>query len=264
MENQEINTSELAGKTALVTGGTKGIGKAIADQLALNGATVIVTARNPLPEAKAKHYFIASDLSKPEDTERLINEITTKFGRIDILVNNLGGTSSPAGGFSVMTDEHWHNDLQLNLLASVRLDRAIVPLMIAQKSGVVIHISSLNGIFPLYESNFGYGVAKAALNNYSKALANEVSEKGIRVVAVSPGMVRTEAINTFLQDLSVSLGKTKEEAAQVIMDKLGGIPMKRMAEPAEIANLVAFLVSSRASYITGTNITIDGGTVPTI
>jgi len=260
----EKTTKELAGKTALVTGGTKGIGKAIADQLASNGATVIVTARNPLPEAEAKHHFIASDLSKSEDTERLISEITEKFGRIDILVNNLGGTRSPEGGFSVMTDEHWHNDLQLNLLASVRLDRTVVPLMIAQESGVVIHISSLTGSFPLYESNFGYGVAKAALNNYSKALANEVSEKGVRVVAVSPGMVHTEAINTFLQDLSVSLGKTKEETTQVIMDKLGGIPMKQMAEPAEIANLIAFLVSSGASYITGTNITIDGGTVPTI
>lgn len=264
MENQENNRLELAGKIAFVTGGTKGIGKAIADQLAANGAKVIVTARNPLPEAESTHHFIAADLSKAEDAVKVVNEIISKFGKIDILINNLGGTSSPAGGFSVMTDENWHNDLQLNLLSSVRLDRAIVPLMIAQKSGVVIHISSLNGILPLYESNLGYGVAKAALNNYSKALSKEVSGKGVRVVAVLPGMVRTGAMEAFLEELSGSLGKTKEETAQLVMDNLGGIPMKRIAEPTEIADLVAFLVSSRASYITGTNITIDGGTTPTV
>lgn len=253
---------ELQGKIALITGGTKGIGKAIADELAHLGATVIVSARS-LHDSNLEHEFIAADLSQSEDIKQLANKIIEQYGTLDILINNVGGTSAPAGGFSVLSDEDWEKDLQLNLLAAIKLDKALVPSMIERSTGVVIHISSLNGKLPLYASNFSYGVTKAALNNYSKALADEVASKGVRVITVSPGMVKTTAMETFLNSYGASIGKNMEETAQLVMDSLGGVPMNRLAQPQEIANLIGFLVSSKASYITGTNYVIDGGTIPT-
>jgi len=259
----EISTQELSGKVALVTGGTKGIGKAIADELAQLGATVIVSARSKTEDTQP-HKFIAADLTKSEDIRQLAKKIKEEYQGLDILINNVGGTSSPAGGFSVLSNEDWENDLQLNLLAAIKLDKELVPLMIERNSGVVIHISSLNGKLPLYASNFSYGVTKAALNNYSKALANEVANKGVRVVTVSPGMVKTTAMETFLNGYGSSIGKSSAEAAQLIMDSLGGVPMNRLAQPEEIAHLIGFLVSPKASYITGANYVIDGGTIPTV
>jgi NAD(P)-dependent dehydrogenase (short-subunit alcohol dehydrogenase family) len=257
------STQELSGKIALVTGGTKGIGKAIADKLARSGATVVVTARKP-PEGNIEHHFIASDMTNSRDIAALTENLIEKYGTPDILINNVGGTSSPAGGFQMLSDEDWNRDIELNLLASIRLDKAIVSRMIEKKSGVVIHISSLNGKIPLYQSNFSYGVMKSALNAYSKTLANEVAKHGIRVNTVSPGMVRTTAMETFLESYAQSIGKSVAEASQQIMDGLGGVPMNRLAEPEEIASMVAFLVSDGAGYITGTNMLVDGGTFPAV
>jgi len=259
----ERMTQELSGKTALVTGGTKGIGKAIADKLAASGATVVVTARKP-SEEKMAHHFIAADLTDSGTIADLTKTLIDKYGTPDILINNVGGTSSPAGGFQMLSNEDWNRDIELNLLASIRLDKAIVSKMIERKSGAVIHISSLNGKIPLYQSNFSYGVIKSALNAYSKTLANEVAKYGIRVNTVSPGMVRTTAMETFLESYAQSIDKTVSEAAQQIMDGLGGVPMNRLAEPGEIANMVAFLVSDGAGYITGANMLVDGGTYPAV
>ena len=255
-------TKELSGKTALVTGGTKGIGKAIADELASLGATVIVSARHE-PAEKLPYHFISADLTDSQSLSELAGQLIKQYGSLDILINNVGGTSAPAGGFSVLSDQDWENDLQLNLLAAIKLDKALIPSMIARNTGVVIHISSLNGKLPLYDSNLSYGVAKAALNNYSKALANEVAIKGIRVVAVSPGMVNTTAMEAFLHNYASAIGKSFNKTQQLVMDSLGGVPMNRLAQPEEIAHLVGFLSSPKASYITGTNYVIDGGTIPT-
>jgi len=257
------SSKELSGKIALVTGGTKGIGKAIADKLAASGATVVVTARK-LPEEEMEHHFIAADLTKSEAIAELTEKMIHQYGTPDILINNVGGTASPAGGFQMLSDEDWNKDIVLNLLASIRLDKAIVPRMIEKNSGAVVHISSLNGKIPLYQSNFSYGVMKSALNAYSKTLANEVAKHGIRVNTVSPGMVRTTAMETFLEGYAQSISKTVTEAAQQIMDGLGGVPMNRLAEPEEIANMVVFLVSDGAGYITGTNMLVDGGTYPAV
>lgn len=264
MENRPHYNTALKGKTALVTGGTKGIGKAIADRLAEAGATVIVTARNHPGETDLKHHFIAADLSGSADIAKAVNEINEKFGRVDILINNMGGLSSPSGGFRVLTDEHWNNELQLNLLAAIRLDKALLPEMLEQKSGVIIHISSTSGMQPLWEVNMPYAVAKAALNAYSKTLANEVAGKGVRVLTVSPGPVKTDAMENFLKEMSKTLGITVDEMAQNLMDKIGGIPTGRMGDPKEIAELVNFLVSPGASYITGANYVIDGGAFPIV
>jgi len=255
---------ELSGKLALVTGGTKGIGKSIADRLLEAGATVIVTARSRPTDENLKCHFIAADLTVASEANKLVSEINARYGTIDILVNNMGGSSSPSGGFGALADEHWENDLQLNLQSAVRLDRAILPQMVERKSGVIIHISSVTGAVPVYESLGAYAVAKAALNNYSKSLSKEFSPKGIRVATVSPGMVKTDTMEGYLQSLSDASGLSVEEVTTNLMNSLGGIPMGRMALPAEIAELVGFLVSPRASYITGVNYIIDGGTNPSL
>jgi len=190
--------------------------------------------------------------------------VLSGYGRLDILVNNLGGSSTPAGGFAVLNDQDWESTLQANLLAPVRLDRGFLPQMIERKTGVIIHIASIQGKLPLYDSTLPYAAAKAALRNYSKSLSNEVTPKGVRVLAVSPGWINTTASEAWLGEIARNSNSTVEEAQQGVMDALGGIPFGRPAEPAEVAEFVGFLVSPRASYLTGTEYVIDGGTVPTI
>ena len=263
METKKNNT-DLQGKRALVTGGTKGIGKAIADQLAEAGARVIVSARNQPDADNRAHYFIAADLTNPEQVSSLTQEINEQFGGIDILINNAGGLTTPPGGFSTLTDAHWENELQLNLLSAIRLDRALLPQMMTQKSGVIIHISSVAGKQPLWNLNMAYAVSKAALNSYSKALATELANKGVRVLTVSPGATKTPPMEKFIQDYAVSAGITLDKAFGQMLHQTGGIPMGRMAEPEEVASLVHFLVSPAAAYLTGTIYAIDGGSLPVV
>ncbi|WP_343686397.1 SDR family oxidoreductase [Chryseobacterium gleum] len=263
MEQFNYN-NELSGKIALVTGGTKGAGKSIAARLQQAGATVIITARNAPEQENSNLHFIASDLSTAAGSQKVVNEVLTNYGRLDILVNNLGSSSTPAGGFSVLSDEDWESTLQANLLAPVRLDRGFLPQMIERKSGVIIHIASIQGKLPLYDSTLPYAAAKAALRNYSKSLSNEVTPKGVRVLTVSPGWINTTASEAWLGEIARNTNSTIEEAQQGVMDALGGIPFGRPAEPEEIAEFVGFLVSPRAGYLTGTEYVIDGGTVPTI
>lgn len=264
MEKQFNFNNELSGKIALVTGGTKGAGRAIAERLLQAGAKVIITARNA-PEKENKNlHFIASDLSKAEGTQKVISEVLSSYGRLDILINNLGASSTPAGGFNVLSDEDWESTIQTNLIAPVRLDRGFLPQMIDRKSGVIIHIASIQGKLPLYESTLPYAAAKAGLRNYSKSLSNEVTPKGVRVLTVSPGWINTAASEAWLGEIARNANSTVEEAQQSVMDALGGIPFGRPAQPEEVAEFVGFLVSPRANYLTGTEYVIDGGTIPTV
>lgn len=263
MEQFNFN-NELSGKIALVTGGTKGAGSAIAERLVRAGATVIITARNAPEKENGNMHFIAADLSKAEGAAKVVNEVLSTYERLDILVNNLGSSTTPAGGFVSLTDEDWVSTLQANLLAPVRLDRGFLPQMIEQKSGVIIHIASIQGKLPLYDSTLPYAAAKAGLRNYSKSLSNEVSPKGVRVLTVSPGWINTTASVAWLGEIARNANITVEQAQQNVMDALGGIPYGRPAEPEEVAELIGFLVSPRAAYLTGTEYVIDGGTVPTI
>lgn len=256
--------NELTGKIALVTGGSKGTGKAIADRLLKAGATVIVTARNK-PEAETGgSHFIAADLSQPEGAQKVVNEVLEKFGRLDILVNNMGGSETPGGGFAVLSDHDWETSIQTNLLAPVRLDRGFLPGMIRRGEGVIIHIASIQAKMPLYDSTLPYAAAKAALVNYSKGLSNEVSPKGLRVLTISPGWIMTSAASRMMERIAGSSGGTVEQAANGVMEALNGIPFGRPAWPEEVAEFVGFLVSPRATYLTGTEFIIDGGTVPTV
>ena len=262
MENNQILT-DLKGKRALVTGGTKGIGKAIADELAQAGAIVVVSARNQ-PDSDNIHHFIAADLTKAGDVAKLEQEINQKFGGIDILINNVGGLTTPPGGFSALTNEDWESELQLNLLAAIRLDRIFLPGMIEQKNGVVIHISSVAAKQPMWNLNMAYAVSKAALNSYSKSLATELASKGVRVVTVAPGATKTPPMEKFVIDYAKSVNIPVEEAFSQLMAQVGGIPMGRMAEPEEVASLVHYMVSPAAKYLTGTVYAIDGGSLPVV
>jgi len=255
--------NELAGKIALVSGGTRGTGYAIGERLKNAGATVILAARNS-QEILEGFHFISADLSKSEGARIVIDEVKTKFNGVDILVNNLGGSKTPGGGFKVLSDENWQDTISVNLLAPVRLDRGLLPFMIERKSGVIIHIASIQGRLPLFKSTLPYAAAKAALVNYSKNLSNEVSPLGVRVLTVSPGWIETSAATRMVERLAESSGITFDESQQELMNDLGGIPMGRPARPEEVAELVGFLVSPRANYLTGTEYVIDGGTIPTI
>ncbi|GAB4045865.1 SDR family oxidoreductase [Spirosoma litoris] len=264
MEYQQVASLELEGKIALVTGGTKGIGKAIAQRLKASGATVIVTARSIPHQALEGEHFIAADLSRADEVQKVVAQVQDQFGSLDILINNLGANTAPAGGFSVLSDADWDHVLQINLLAAVRLDRAFLPGMIQAGSGVIIHVSSTSGMFPLWDTTMAYSAAKAALNAYSKSLASEVSPKGVRVITLSPGLNNTGAMKNFLEGLAASAGISTEQMTSSLLQRVGGVPLGRMADPAETAEVVGFLVSPRASYITGTNIAVDGGNLPVV
>jgi len=175
----------------------------------------------------------------------------------------LGSSETPGGGFSALTEEHWESTFRANLFAPVRLDRGFLPQMIDRGNGVIIHIASIQGRLPLYDSTLPYAAAKAGLINYSKSLSNEVAPKGIRVLTVSPGWIMTDSAIRMMERIAVSSNGTIEQATQSVMDVLGGIPIGRPAEPAEVAELVGFLVSPRAGYLTGTEYVIDGGTIRT-
>lgn len=263
-QGNSLDTKELDGKRVLVTGGTKGgIGEAIVKRLTDAGATVITTARKLPDEQTNPELFIQADISTSDGTAKVVNEVLERWGGVDILVNNVGGSSAPTGGVLAQSDEDWQLAFETNLFAAVRLDRGLLPPMLQQGYGVIIHVTSIQSRFP-GANTMAYSAAKAALTNYSKGLATELAPKGIRINTVAPGFTETASAEKLIHRMAQNAGMDYAEARKELMDSLGGIPIGRTARPEEVAELVAFLVSDRASYIIGAEHTIDGGIVRTL
>ena len=252
----------LQDKTALITSGTRGAGTATVSLFRALGARVVTTARTR-PADMPEDMFVAADLTTAQGCADLAAAAAERLGEIDILVHMLGGSSAPAGGFTALDDGQWDKELDLNLMPAVRLDRALVPAMVARQRGVVVHVTSIQNRLPLPDSTTAYAAAKAALSTYSKSLSKEVSPQGVRVVRVSPGWIETESSVELTKRVARNAGIDAEGGKQLIMDALGGIPIGRPSKPEEVANLIAFLASDRAATITGTEYVIDGGTIPT-
>lgn len=253
----------LDGKRALVTGGTQGAGQAVVAQLKELGARVLTSARTR-PDQTVADAFVAADLTTADGCETVAQAVKDELGGVDIVVHMLGGSSAPAGGYAALSEEEWRKELDLNLFPAVRLDRLLLPAMVVQGRGVVIHVTSIQRILPLPEATTGYAAAKAALSAYSKSLSKEVSPHGVRVVRVSPGWIETEGSVRLAKRLAEERGTDYEGGKRIIMESLGGIPLGRPSKPEEVASLISFLASDRAGSITGAEYTIDGGTVPTV
>src|SRR5260221_259973 len=256
-------TLELTGRRALVTGATKGVGHAVAGRLREAGASVLGTARARPVDLSVEELFVTANVATAEGCAAVADAVMKQLGGIDIVVHVVGGSSAPAGGFAVLDDREWKRALDLNLFPAVRLDRALLPMMLAQGSGVIVHVTSIQRELPLPDATIAYAAAKAALSNYSKGLSKEVSPKGVRVVRVSPGWVETEAAVGLVREIARQKDTDYAGAQKLLMASLGGIPIGRPAKPREVADLIAFLVSPQAGSITGTEFVIDGGTVPT-
>ena len=261
--SQTAEAADFKGRRILVTGGSKGIGKAIVERLILGGGKVITTARS-LPPGGTPERFILADNSTREGIDQVVKAMMERLGGLDILIHNVGGSAAPGGGALALSDDDWQRAFDTNLFAAVRLDRAFVPSMLKQGSGVIVHISSIQRTLPLFEATLAYAAAKAALTNYSKGLSKEVGPKGIRVNTVAPGYTETEAAEGMVNEIAQRTGISKDAARGRIMEALGGIPLGRPNRPEEVAELVAFLASERASSISGSEYVIDGGTIPTV
>ena len=259
---------DLAGKVAVVTGASKGIGRAIAAELAGASARVIICARGTAQLETAAAEIrengrtvdtVTADVATVSGAARVLDHIRTSGGRIDILVNN-AGKGSPKKMLD-LTEDDWQASFDLNFMSAVRLSLGCVPIMRQQGGGRIINISSRVGRQP--DPYFApYAAAKAALINFTKNLANAFAKDGILCNCVVPGLVRTEAVEEAARKSAAATGKTVEEVYEATL-RARPIPVGRLGEPGDVAGLVAFLASDRASWITGSTFTVDGGIVPT-
>ncbi len=253
----------LEGKVALVTAASKGLGKAIATGLAGEGCKVAICARNSdglrdaakeiKDQTGGKVMAIKADVTNKKQIESLVQMTEKEFGRIDILICNAGGP--PLGTFDKLDESDFKWALELNLMSTINLCRLVLPAMKKQMWGRIINMTSISAKQPLDDLMLS-NTARAGVLGFSKTLANELAATGITVNSICPGYTLTDRLKNFARDLSK---KSKVSMGQIYTSWQRSIPANRLAEPHEIASLVVFLASERASYITGTAIQIDGG-----
>jgi len=253
----------LKGKIAVVGGSSRGLGRAIAGELAAEGASLVVTARSEHAVAEAAESIaraagvhvvgVAADTSKPEGVAALAGAAFREFGRIDVLVTNTGGP--PAGPFESHSPAAWQSAVDRLLFSVVELSRAALPGMKERGWGRIINITSITVKQPVAELMLSNSI-RAAVTGFARTLANEVAASGVTVNCVLPGYTRTDRVTELAGRVASARGLRPEDMLHAWDDE---IPMKRIAEPPELAALVAFLASERASYITAASIPVDGG-----
>jgi 3-oxoacyl-[acyl-carrier protein] reductase len=253
---------QLTGKVAFVTGASKGIGRAVAEQLASEGADVVITARTagPLEHAAADIAArtgravvpLAGDMSKTEDVDRCVNETLKRFGHIDILVTCAG--SSPGGLLEELTEEHWFSSLNLKFMGYVRSVRAVIPHMRERGEGAIVLVVGNDGLKPSYWEMTA-GVANAADINFASSVAEQYGRYGVRINTVNPGPVNTDRWDGLEKALARDKKVDQSRAHELAVSS---IPLGRICEPQEVASLVTFLVSPKAYFINGAHIPIDG------
>jgi NAD(P)-dependent dehydrogenase (short-subunit alcohol dehydrogenase family) len=256
---------ELNDKVAIVTGASKGIGLAVARSLSAEGAHVVAGARtvDALQDID-RVDALAVDLAEPGGPEQLVQETVARHGKVDVLVNNVGGVSLRVDGFLSISDEDFERSFQLNFFSALRATRAAVAQMIGQGEGAIVDVASVNAFFHPDGLVVDYGAAKAALLNMAKALSQELGPKGIRINSVSPGPVATDL---WLGDTGVAatVGQaTGSDADAVRAQASAGMATGRFTTPEEVATVVTLLASPKTANVTGANYVIDGGLVKTM
>jgi NAD(P)-dependent dehydrogenase (short-subunit alcohol dehydrogenase family) len=249
-----VNPTELEGKRAVVTGGSRGIGAAIVRRFLDAGASVVTTARNPTDETPTAAKFVQADLGDRDGVRAFADAALEILGGVDVIVNNAGGAPRIIASALAIEDEDWLASVDINLLAAIRLNAALLPGLLERKSGVIVNISSMVTRAPSGPM-LHYAAAKAALDTYTKGLAGELAPRGVRVLTVSPGIVSTPGGDNSRREIAKQFGIDESVLT-------GSVPLGRVGEASEVADLVGFLVSDRAAWITGTDVIIDGGASP--
>jgi NAD(P)-dependent dehydrogenase (short-subunit alcohol dehydrogenase family) len=259
---------KLSGKIAVVTAASKGIGLAVTHTLRDEGAKVIAGARNTRSlEGLSGVTSMDVDLSTAQGPARLVEAALAEHGRVDVLVNNMGGVRLRLNGFLATSDEEFDWAINMNFFSALRATRAAIQQMLKQGEGAIVNVVSVNAFFQPDGGTVDYGAAKAALLNLTKALAQEFGPRGIRVNAVSPGPVSTDlwlGENGVAQTVAKAMNVDAETARTKVVSSIGGFATGRFTTPEEVATLVVMLASERTANVTGTNFIIDGGLIKTL